>query len=628
MADIKRPNYFTSQFLVEKDFDDEQAYHLTSRRRHNRVAHTSGVADGLGVTQVNGNQVQVGSGTAVDSNGREIVLNDPVTHQLGVSGAGLDVWLTIAYHEDLDTVDRDTQGLNEFTRTTERPLVQDGSAVPPSDGSVIVLARIHLNAAGLIESSASIDASVRTLSSAKLGPGVVTVAHLDANSVNSSKLGALSVTAPKLADGAVQSAKLANYAVGSAKLDGFARGQHGVFLETFEELPSDWSVVQGDGVESIVPDGETGGKALRIVGHRWRAFPQIIPFDPSKLYRIRARFRPIAHASDPTRETVYVGVQGVAADGVTLVSTHGDNTTGNQHYVCVAGFSLSTQPLGAWIERTGWFRGHAAAGAGGAFLPTAPGALHTNVRYFQPLFIIGYNGGDGTAEIDSIAIDVFDEDGVVRTYSGLDVGGTVAANKVVATSIAAAAVGTSKLADGAVTTLKLADLNVTGAKLAASAVDASKISNDAIETAKLAAGAVTLPKLAPGSVDGSKIVGSSIGSTHFAPESVLGQHIGAGAIGPDKLQFGAVGIAALAVQPGFNGLSSLGAGQSTSFLISQRSSALHEFVICSVTCITSGGTVTWEESSVAGSFINRFLIVKNTSVVTITFLIKTFTLLL
>ena len=83
MTEIKRPNYFTAQFLVEKDFTDEQAYHLTSRRRHNRVSHTSGVADGLAVTLVSGNQVQVAPGMAIDQDGREIVLDDPVTYSLG-----------------------------------------------------------------------------------------------------------------------------------------------------------------------------------------------------------------------------------------------------------------------------------------------------------------------------------------------------------------------------------------------------------------------------------------------------------------------------------------------------------------------------------------------------------------
>jgi len=46
MAEIKRVNYFTYQFLVEKDFTDEQAYHLGMRRRHNRLHHIWGVRKG------------------------------------------------------------------------------------------------------------------------------------------------------------------------------------------------------------------------------------------------------------------------------------------------------------------------------------------------------------------------------------------------------------------------------------------------------------------------------------------------------------------------------------------------------------------------------------------------------
>src|SRR5512143_1280417 len=142
MAEIKRPNYFTSQFLVEKDFNDEQSYHLNSRRRHNRVLHSSGVVDGLGVTFVVGTQITVVAATAIDKDGREIVLADPQVYTLAPRGiGGRDVYLTIAYQELFDPADQDSQEVNEFTRITERPLLQDSTAVPPTDGSVIVLAR-------------------------------------------------------------------------------------------------------------------------------------------------------------------------------------------------------------------------------------------------------------------------------------------------------------------------------------------------------------------------------------------------------------------------------------------------------------------------------------------------------
>ena len=189
MTDIKRPNYFTSQFLVEKDFDDEQAYHLNARRRHNRLLHTSGVVANLDVTRVGGRQVQVSAGTAIDNNGREIVLNDPVVYTLGTGSSGSDVYLTIAYQELFDPADRFIpSGLDDFTRTTERPLLQDSVTVPPADGSVIVLARIRLNNTAAIEANGSIDTTVRTLASASVAPKAITTEQLADGAVTLGKL--------------------------------------------------------------------------------------------------------------------------------------------------------------------------------------------------------------------------------------------------------------------------------------------------------------------------------------------------------------------------------------------------------------------------------------------------------
>jgi hypothetical protein len=189
MADIKRPNYFTSQFLVARDLTDEQAYHLGLRRRHQHTMHTSGVADGLDVRLVVGRQVEIGAGSAIDENGREIVLLEPRAYTLVSGGVGDDVYVAISYHEELDPADRYTQtGLDEFTRITERALLQDSVQAPPADGSAIVLARIRLNGRGAIESNASIDPNVRTLSSAAVAPNAITTPHLADGAVTLPKL--------------------------------------------------------------------------------------------------------------------------------------------------------------------------------------------------------------------------------------------------------------------------------------------------------------------------------------------------------------------------------------------------------------------------------------------------------
>jgi hypothetical protein len=215
MTEIKRPNYFTAQFLVDKDFNDEQSYHLAFRRRHNRVSHTSGVADGLNVTFVDSANVQIAAGTAIDKNGNEIVFNDPVTYPLKTKGNNLDVFLTVAYQDVKDPADAYPPAPENFTRTTERPVLQDSATVPPTDGSVVALARIHLNGSGQIQSSASIDTSVRSLSSAKLAPGAVTAAQIAAGAVANVQLGPGAVTGPKIAAATVTGGAGGNIAAGT-----------------------------------------------------------------------------------------------------------------------------------------------------------------------------------------------------------------------------------------------------------------------------------------------------------------------------------------------------------------------------------------------------------------------------
>ncbi len=191
MADIKRLNYFNYQFLVDRDFEDEQAYHLQMRRRHNRQMHTPGVADGLSVTKVAANQVRISPGTAIDRDGREIVLEDARVHTLVTGGNNVDVFLAISYQDVSDPADRYTQGgIDDFTRVTERPRIEDTSSAPPADSPALLLARVRLNATGVIESDAAINNSARAVAFARLAPRSVVTAQLADGAVTLAKLAA------------------------------------------------------------------------------------------------------------------------------------------------------------------------------------------------------------------------------------------------------------------------------------------------------------------------------------------------------------------------------------------------------------------------------------------------------
>ena len=166
----KRLLYYNGQFLQEQDFTDEQQYHLDRQRRHNRLLHSHGIADGLAVTaEIGARHVTVHPGTAIDKQGRAIVLTElrNVAFEEAESG---DLLVVIAYSEEPS--DPATSGDPGNTRWLERPEVQ---VLPEAEALAedvqIRLARLHLDEDGTL---AEHDKTVRR-SAGKLGVGTLEV---------------------------------------------------------------------------------------------------------------------------------------------------------------------------------------------------------------------------------------------------------------------------------------------------------------------------------------------------------------------------------------------------------------------------------------------------------------------
>lgn len=148
---VKRLNYFTHQFLREQDFKDEQNYHLEMRRRHNRLFHAWGVVDGLEVHKKDDLQITIEPGMAVDRDGREIVLAEPIDREVGSFGRDSRTYITIAFGESWDEGDhQNTGGVDGYTRITEHPQIGENKQ-RPQDGTVLSLACVHLNDLGHID---------------------------------------------------------------------------------------------------------------------------------------------------------------------------------------------------------------------------------------------------------------------------------------------------------------------------------------------------------------------------------------------------------------------------------------------------------------------------------------------
>src|ERR1041384_1678899 len=151
MAAPKRPHYFNSQFLIVRDFQEEQTYHDELLRRHNRLMHEWGVVEGLEVKKSDNASFVIEAGSAIDRDGHEIILDTRRTLTAAeiqttrqAAGAGQDILVTIAFNED-DSSEPDDQypgGAKNVTRKVQAPqIVATKSAAP----NAIILAKISTN---------------------------------------------------------------------------------------------------------------------------------------------------------------------------------------------------------------------------------------------------------------------------------------------------------------------------------------------------------------------------------------------------------------------------------------------------------------------------------------------------
>lgn len=139
---FKRPRYFDGRLLTAKDLQAEQNYHREKQRLHNRALHGWGVVEGLEVT-ASGDAITVSPGFALDPEGNEIVLADPVTIRPTDRTSGF-VCLRYTEVETNPTPvlaqPNDLTSALEYTSIEERALVE--LTERPAETSVPI-ARIH-----------------------------------------------------------------------------------------------------------------------------------------------------------------------------------------------------------------------------------------------------------------------------------------------------------------------------------------------------------------------------------------------------------------------------------------------------------------------------------------------------
>ncbi|OLT61273.1 hypothetical protein [Moorena bouillonii] len=162
----KRVRYFDGEFLKDQDFIDEQKYHIDRQRRLDQFLRVSGICDGL-TLKTDTNQVIVTPGTALDSEGRQIILSTD-SSPINLSGyQSQEVYLVISYQEEQSDQTTDGGlGSSGARRWHEKPNIQVATLGNVPEDS-IVLAKLAIAGNGNVTP----DLSVRQYSGVRLPSG-------------------------------------------------------------------------------------------------------------------------------------------------------------------------------------------------------------------------------------------------------------------------------------------------------------------------------------------------------------------------------------------------------------------------------------------------------------------------
>jgi hypothetical protein len=123
---IRRMKYFKGEFLDEKDFTDEQQYHIDMLKKHNKNLHSWGIAKGLNVVMgTSRKNVIIESGMAIDAEGHQIIVDENREEIIPENKSTTELYLTISYDEDhVEFIDYITGMERQYTRVEEKPKIE------------------------------------------------------------------------------------------------------------------------------------------------------------------------------------------------------------------------------------------------------------------------------------------------------------------------------------------------------------------------------------------------------------------------------------------------------------------------------------------------------------------------
>src|SRR5687768_6682363 len=119
---MSRIRYYDGLFMTDQEFIDEQNYHAAIQRRHERLLHTAGVTEGLDVGIVSGGKgVTISAGSAVDSEGRQVLLAEAASVTVDPLWNTGSRYLEMTFNEAETGVADQNSAVSAATRFTQTP---------------------------------------------------------------------------------------------------------------------------------------------------------------------------------------------------------------------------------------------------------------------------------------------------------------------------------------------------------------------------------------------------------------------------------------------------------------------------------------------------------------------------
>ncbi|EOG1895078.1 phage tail protein [Acinetobacter baumannii] len=167
---------------------------------------------------------------------------------------------------------------------------------------------------------------------------------------------------------------------------------------------SDWTTIYALGEYTVVAQAD--GQAGRVIqlGNNagndmiWMHPNNFIPFDATKTYRLRARYRRRAGSG-----VIYLGIAQKTPDKALYVTTgnalNGD--MGSSNYVV----SAQAPALDQWQEVVAYIKGRSAGAASGSGSQESPRTVAQQTGFITPMFLANYSNQAGTVELDYLILE-------------------------------------------------------------------------------------------------------------------------------------------------------------------------------------------------------------------------------